>query len=144
MKKTRRPLPWLIGCTILLVGGCGSASGSSDRGGQQPRLIREPVGQIARGSNSTILLIDVAQDTRDRSSRCFVHYTTRVVTETTHLIKIELLRPNPEAQPFRCTANAVRGPFLVPVHLKRPYRGQKLVDATTGRRHTLTPRSQLS
>lgn len=144
MSKTRRLLPWLIGCSILLVGACGSAGGANDRGKPQRKLVREPWDQIARGRSSTILLIDVAQDTRDRSSRCFVHYTTRVVTETTHLIKVELLRPNPAAQPFRCTANAVRGPFLVPVHLKKPYRGQKLVDATTERRHTLTPRSQLS
>ncbi len=79
----------------------------------------------------------------DRSSPCFIHYTTRVVRQTSHRISIELLAPNTEGRPFACTANAVRGPFLVPVHLRNPYRGQRLFDPVTKRFHPLTPRSEL-
>jgi len=86
--------------------------------------------------------MDVPQDTADRSSRCFIRYTTRVVKQTSDVIRIELLEPDPEAQPFSCPANLV-GPFFVPVHLKAPYRGQRLVDPVTGRPHRLTRRAEL-
>jgi len=72
---------------------------------------------------------------------CLGPYQTRVTTETRRVIRIELLEPNPETGPFRCTAQAVRGTFSVPVRLPRPYHGQRLVDASTGRAHKLTPRS---
>jgi len=43
----------------------------------------------------------------------------------------------------RCAAVAVRGPFFVPVHLKQPYRRQRLLDSVTGFFHRLIPRSEL-
>jgi len=133
----------LLGCSFLLVTACGSASGSAHPTRHHPKLVREPWDGITRGRNSRTLLIDTAQDTADRSSRCFIRYTTRVVNETSHVIRIEVQEPNPEAQPLRCTANFVSGPFLVPVHLKALYRGQRLVDPVTGRPHRLTRRADL-
>lgn len=143
MSKTRQRLAMLLGSILLVAAAYEGASGSARLIQQHPRLVREPWEQITRGRNSRTLLIDTAQDTADRSSRCFIRYTTRVVNETSHVIRIEVQEPNPEAQPFRCTANFVSGPFLVPVHLKALYRGQRLIDPVTGRPHRLTRRADL-
>ncbi len=140
--RRRRLLTLLLGCSFLLVTACGSASGSTHPPRHHPKLIREPWDGITRGRNSTTLLIRASQDTTDRSSRCFIRYTTRVIRQTSHVIRIELLEPDPEAQPFSCPAKFV-GPFFVPVHLKAPYRGQRLVDPVTGRPHRLTRRAEL-
>ena len=135
-----RPLPsrlptQLIVVCGLLVTACGAASGST---AVKPSSMSaaEPWNEIARGGNSRTLLIDVFQGTRDRSSSCYIRYTTRVVTETAQVIRIELLRP-PPPHGFACTAQAVRGPFSVTVRLKRPYRRQQLIDAYSGRRYPL-------
>jgi len=135
-----RPLPsrlptQLIVVCGLLVTACGAASGST---AVKPSSMSaaEPWNEIARGGNSRTLLIDVFQGTRDRSSSCYIRYTTRVVTETAQVIKIELLRP-PPPHGFARTAQAVRGPFSVTVRLKRPYRRQQLIDAYSGRRYPL-------
>lgn len=144
MSKTHLRLAMLLGCSFLLVAACDSATGSTRPVKHHPRLVREPWDQIIRGRNSRTLLIDTGQDTADRSSRCFIQYTTRVVSETAHVIRIELQEPDPEAQPFHCFANRVSGPFFVSVDLKAPYRGQRLVDPVTGRAHRLARRSDLA
>ena len=105
--------------------------------------MRTPWDEITRAKRPRKLLINTVQGTADRSSPCFIRYTTRVVTETSHRISIQLLAPDTEGRPFSCTAQAVRGPFLVPVHLQKRYRGQTLIDPVTGRSHALTPRAKL-
>ncbi len=137
MSKTRRLLAIVLGCSLLLVTACSSASGSTHPPGHHPKLVRTPWDQIARGRNSRTLLLGTPQDV------CSIHYTTRVVKQTSNVIRIELLEPDPRAQPFACPAVAVRGSFFVPVHLKAPYRGQRLVDPVTGFSHRLIPRSDL-
>jgi len=140
--RTRRFFTTSISCGLfLLAGACANAS--SHRSNSPSELVREPWDQIIRGSDATTLLIDVFRSTNDRSSPCFVRYTTRIVAEAPDLIRIELLKPNPEGRPFGCPAKGVRGPFLVSVHLKNPYGGQRLVDATTGSAHAITHRSEL-
>jgi len=126
-----------------VVTACGSASGSIQRGEHHPKLVRTPWEQITRGSNPRTLLIDTVQGTTDRSSSCFIHYTTPVVRQTSRRISIEMLAPETKARGFQCAAVAVRGPFFVPVHLKQPYRGQRLLDPVTGFFHRLIPRSEL-
>ncbi len=142
--------PWarllitLLSCGSLLGAGCGSsASGSNQRGKHHPKLVRTPWEQITRGSNPRTLLIDTVQGTTDRSGSCFIHYTTRVVRQTSRLISIEMVAPETKDRRFQCTARAVRGPFFVPVHLKKPYRGESLLDPVTGRFHRLIPRTHL-
>ncbi len=138
--KSHRLLAVVLGCSLLLVTACASASGSSTHPARRhPKLVRTPwgPGPIARGRNSRTLLLGTTQDP------CFIHYTTRVLKQTSRVIRIELLEPDPEAQPFRCPAIAVRGRFFVPVHLEAPYRGQRLVDPVTGRAFRLSPRSDL-
>ncbi|MDQ2760608.1 MAG: hypothetical protein M3Y17_09325 [Actinomycetota bacterium] len=137
MSKNSRLLAIVLGCSLLLVAGCASASGSTHPPGHHPKLVRTPWGPIARGRDSRTLLL--------RTLDVCYHYTTRVVKQTSRVIRIELLEPDPEAQPFAsCPANAVRGSFfVVPVHLKAPYRGQRLVDPVTGFSHRLIPRSDL-
>lgn len=140
MGKTSRLLAIALGYSLLLVTGCASASGSSTHPARRhPNLVRTPwgPGPIFRGRNSRTLLLDTIQ------GYCSIHYTTGVLEQTSHVIRFELLEPDPEAQPFRCPAIAVRGSFFVPVHLKAPYRGQRLVDPVTGRAFRLTPRSGL-
>lgn len=139
-----RRLAAYLGCGCgLLLAGCGNASDSNHPRKHDSKLVREPWSQITRAKHSTTLLINTDQETADRSSRCFIHYTTHVVTQTSHRISIELLAPDREAQPFRCPAKAVRGRFLVAVHLKKRYRGQRLFDPVTGQFHPLTPRTEL-
>lgn len=130
------------GCGLLLAA-CGTASGSSAASPHVSKLVRAPWSEIARAKQSSTLLINTDQSTADRSSPCFVHYTTRVVRQTSRRISIELLAPSTEGRSFSCTAKAVRGPFLAPVNLKMPYRGQRLLDPLTGHFHRLTPRSEL-
>jgi len=146
MRLTSQKLATYLGCgcALLLVTACGNANGSTPPSAHASKLMRAPWSQIARAIHSTnTLLINTDQSTADRSSPCFIHYTTRVVTQTSHRITIELLAPSTEGRSFSCPANAVRGPFLVPVHLKKRYRGQKLLDPVTGHFHPLTPRSEL-
>lgn len=144
MSKTGRLLlTTLIGCSFALAGGCGSASVSSHQAKHNSKLVPAPWGQITRGHNSTTLLINETQDTADRRSDCFIRYTSRVIKETSHAVSIELLRPRPPAS-LRCLAKGVRGPFFVPVHLKRAYRGQRLVDPVTGLAHALARRSEVT
>lgn len=116
---------------LLLATGCGSASGGAHR----PKFVPYSWDEITTGSTSRTLLIAVPQPS------CLGPYKTRVATETRRVIRIELLEPNPETGRFRCPAQAVRGTFSVRVRLPRPYHRQKLVDASTGRAHKLTPRS---
>ncbi len=143
MSKARL-LITLLSCGSLLGAGCGSsASGSNQRAKHHPKLMRTPWEQITRGSNPRTLLIDTVQGTTDRSSSCFIHYTTHVVRQTSRLISIETLAPETKARGFQCAARAVRGPFFVPVHLKKPYRGQRLLDPVTGHFHRLTRRAEL-
>jgi hypothetical protein len=146
MTNTSQRLAAYLGCgCALLLAACGNASGSNPPSTHTSKLVRAPWSQIAHAKHHpTTLLINTAQDTADRSSPCFTHYTTRVVTETSHRISIELLAPNTEGRSFQCTSNGVGGPFLVPVHLKKRYRGQKLLDPVTGRFHHLIPRSKMS
>jgi len=118
----------------LFVTACAASGSTAGKHFSMPSA--EPWNEIARGGNTRTLLIDVFQGTRDRSSSCYIRYTTRVVTETAQVIRIELLRP-PPPHGFACTAQAVRGPFSVTVRLKRPYRRQQLVDAYSGRRYPL-------
>ncbi len=141
--NARRLRAVVLGCSLLLVTACGSASGSNQRGAHHPELMRTPWEQITRGSNPRTLLIDTVQGTTDRSSSCFIHYTTHVVRETSRRISIEMLAPETKARGFQCAARAVRGPFFVPVHLKKPYRGQRLLDPVTGHFHRLTRRAEL-
>ncbi len=126
--------------SALFVAGCGSATSPSRQRGQDSRTVTGEILQIARGTNPRTLLIDGIQNTTDRKDECFIHYTARVVQEKPRVIRVEVLGPPP---PPHCTANAVRGPCTVPVHLRRPYRGQKIIDAVTGRELQLLPRSQL-
>lgn len=81
------------GCALLLTA-CGNASGSNP---PSTKLVRAPWSEIARGRDSTTLLINTDQGTTDRSSPCFIHYTTRVVSQTSHRITIGLLAPSTEA-----------------------------------------------
>ena len=127
------------GCALLLTA-CGNASGSNP---PSTKLVRAPWSEIARGRDSRTLLINTVQGTTDRSGSCFIHYTTRVVSQTSHRITIGLLAPSTEGRSFSCTANGVGGPFLVPVHLKTRYRGQKLLDPVTGHFHRLISRSEM-
>ena len=87
--------------------------------------------------------METVQSTPYRSSKCFIHYTTRMLKQTPRVIRIELLEPDPRAQTFTCTAQAVSGHYFVPVHLEAPYREQRLVDPVTGRAFRLSPRSDL-
>lgn len=152
----QRPATYLgCGCGLLLAA-CGSANGSNPPSkpgkhdsnppsAHDSKFVRTPWDEITRSKRPSKLLINTIQGTADTSSPCFIHYMTRVVSQTSHRISIELLAPAiEEDRPFTCTANAVRGPFLVPVHLKKRYRGQKLLDPATGRCHHLVPRSELS
>jgi len=143
MGKISLLLAVLLACSALVVTACGSASGSIQRGAYHPKLVRQAWDQITRGSNPRTLLIDTVQGTTDRSGSCFIHYTTRVVRQTSRRISIEMLAPETKARGFQCAAVAVRGPFFVPVHLKQPYRRQRLLDSVTGFFHRLIPRSEL-
>lgn len=144
MRNRSQRLAVIMGCgCALLLTACGNASGSNPPSTHAPKLVRAPWSEIARGRDSTTLLINTDQATTDRSGSCFIHYTTRVVRQTSHRITIELLAPSTEGRSFSCTARRVRGPFLVPVHLKKRYRGQRLLDPVTGHVHPLTPRSEL-
>lgn len=145
MTNTSQRLAANLGCgCALLLAACGNASGSSPPSTHTAKLVRAPWSEIAHAKHDpATLVINTDQDTVDRSSPCFIHYTTRVVTETSHRISIELLAPNTEGRPFACTANGVGGPFLVPVHLRKRYRGQRLLDPVTGHFHHLIPRSDL-
>jgi len=141
MRNRSQRIAVIMGCgCALLLTACSNASGSK---APSTKLVRAPWSEIARGRDSTTLLINTDQSTTDRSGSCFIHYTTRVVSQTSHRITIELLAPSTEGRPFRCVARGVRGPFLVPVHLKKRYRGQKLLDPVTGHFYPLTPRSEL-
>jgi len=142
MTNTSQRLAAYLGCALLLSA-CGNASGVNPPSSHASRLVRAPWSEIARARQSTTLLINTDQGTADRSNPCFIHYTTRVVTETSHRISIQLLAPDTEGRPFSCTLQAVGGPFLVPVHLQQRYRGQTLIDAVTRRAHALTPRAEL-
>lgn len=156
MISTSQRLARYLGCSCgLLLAACGSASGSNPPNSPSKhdfksvskdgsKLVREPWDEITRAKRATKLFINTFQSTADESDPCFVHYSTHVVRHTAHRISIELLRPDPEDRPFSCPVNAVGGPFLVPVHLKKRYRGQKLLDPVTGRFHRLVPRSELS
>lgn len=138
---SRLLIPLIIVCS-LFTAACGTASGSTAKE-HNPTYTPEPWNEIARGGTARLLLIDVFQGTRDRSSPCYVRYRTRVVAETAHVVKIELLRPPPPRE-FGCAAIAVRGPFFVRVVLKSRYHRQSLIDAVTGRRYTLTSLSHFS
>lgn len=145
MKNTSQRLATYLGCGCgLLLGAGANASGSTPPSTDGSKLVREPWSEITRAQYPTTLLINTDQSTADRSSRCFIRYTTRVVSQTSHDISIELLAPSRETQRVSCPAKAVRGPFLVAVHLKKRYRGQRLLDPVTGRSHPLTPRADLS
>lgn len=122
---------------LVTTTGCAGATPSH----RTPRLIPAGWAQIARGHHPSLLLIDEPQSTRDRHSECFIHYTARVVAQTPRVIRIEVLQPSTHPS---CPTVAVRGPFLVPVHLRSPYRGQRLVDADTGLRHPLLRLRDLS
>ncbi len=92
------------GCALLLAA-CGNASGSNPPSTHSSKLVRAPWSQIAHARHHPMtLLINTDQDTADRSTPCFTHYTTRVVTETSHRISIELPAPNTEGRSFQCTA----------------------------------------
>lgn len=144
MTNTSQRLATCLGCGCgLLLAACGSASGSNPPRAHDSKLVRTPWDEITRTKRPRTLLINTVQGTADKSSPCFIHYTTRVVSQTSRRITIELLAPDTEGRSFQCTANAVRGPFLVPVHLKKPYRGQRLLDPVTGFFHRLIRRSEL-
>ncbi len=142
MTNTSQRLAAYVGCALLLSA-CGNAGGVAPPSSHASRLVRAPWDEVARARQSTTLLINTVQGTANRSNPCFIHYTTRVVTETSHRISIELLAPDTEGRPVSCPAKAVRGPFLVPIHLQKRYRGQTLIDPVTGRVHPLTPRAEL-
>lgn len=104
-----RRLAAYLGCGCgLLLAACGNAS-DPHPSKHDSKLVREPWSQITR-ANSTTLLVNTDQETADRSGRCFIQYTTRVVTQTSHRISIELLaakllaaKPSRfAAQPRRC------------------------------------------
>lgn len=145
MTNTSQRLAAYLGCgCALLLAACGNASGSNPPSTHTSKLVRVPWSEIARAKHhSATLLINTDQDTGDRSNPCFTHYITRTVTETSHRISIELLAPSTEGRSFQCTAKGVGGPFLVPVHLRKPYRGQRLRDPVTGHFYRLSPRSEL-
>jgi len=142
MVSTSQRLAAYAGC-VLLLAACGSAGGVDPPNSHASRLVRAPWDEIARAQHPSTLLINTVQGTANRSSPCFIPYTTRVVAETSHRVSIELLAPSTEGQRARCPAVAVRGPFLVPVHLQKRYRGQTLIDPVTGHSHALTPRAKL-
>jgi len=145
MTNTSQRLAMCLGCGCgSLLAACGSASGSNPPRAHDSKLVRTPWDEITRAKRPRKLLINTIQGTADKSDPCFIHYTTRVVSQTSHRISIELLARDREDRPVRCAAKAVRGPFLVPVHLKKRYRGQRLLDPATGRFHRLIPRSELS
>ena len=117
----------------------GSASAAT-----KPRWVPAPWDEIAKGRAGSLLVIDVTESTRHRRSPCYDHYKAHPTEQTAGRIEILLLERFPRLpQGVACPALAIRGPFLVPVHLNAPYRGQVLIDAATGRRHTLLARSAL-
>lgn len=131
-----------LGCGLLLAA-CGRANGVNHPAEHDPKLVRAPWSEIARAKDSSTLLINTDQGTADRSDPCFIHYSARVVTQTPHRISIQLLAPDNQGRSVQCTAQAVRGPFLVAVRLRERYRAQRLVDAVTGHVHRLIPRREL-
>ncbi len=144
MSNARGLLAVILGCSLLLVGRLRERQRLFHPSGQPPSQARaHTAGPDNAGGNARTLRIETIQSDPDRSSPCFIHYSTRVLKQTPRVIRIELLEPDPQAQPFRCPAIAAGGPFFVPVHLKAPYRGQRLVDPVTGRAHRLTRRSDL-
>jgi hypothetical protein len=82
-----------------------------------------------------IMLIDLAQGTRDTTSPCWVESRT-----TTHLVvgrfDITLWTGQKSAEGSNaCPALAIAGPFYATVHLPVPYSGQPLIDPISGRTH---------
>lgn len=112
MTNTSQRLATYLGCgCALLLAACGSASGSNPPSAHDSKLVRTPWDEITRAKRPRTLLINTIQGTADKSAPCFIHYTARVVSQTSHRISIELLARDREDRTVRCAANAVRGPF---------------------------------
>jgi len=110
-----------------------------------PLLARSAHPRIVNvSSNPRTLLIDTVQGTTDRSSSCFIHYTTRVVRQTSRRISIEMLAPETKGRSFSCAAVAVRGPFFVPVHLSLDPRKRGTTGMKEGNGRVLHRRSSES
>lgn len=143
MNRRRRLIVQLV-LTAAFLAAAGATAVGATAAAPKVRWVHAPWKEIARGRTGRLLVIDVVESTRDKHSPCFNHYKTRVVKQSARAIEILLLKRVPHRpKHFACPALAIRGPFLVPVNLKAPYRGQALIDASTGLRHKLVPRSAL-
>ena len=126
-----------ISVAVVALAACSSPRALDHRtpGPSSAALVRRVWRLIHPTDSSRVLLIDVAQDTRNALNPCWVQSATRV--SASHGAFYITLRQGTLRQPpsVECPALAVRGPFYATVRLPRPYTGQTLIDTVSRRPH---------
>jgi hypothetical protein len=92
---------------------------------------------IAPAKVGNKLLIFPERVTNDPADRCFVRYTSLVVSQNASRAVIALVQQSPVPEP-PCVGAAVLGSPVI-VRLHPPFAGERLVDAATGRTRKLAP-----
>lgn len=135
----RRAVLALLAMCVLTTTSCTSSSTSTGASGPARSVVwsKQPwaLVQIHPTDEPKIMLIDMAQSTRNTQSPCWIESRT-----ATHLgagrFEITLWLGHRTANDTgSCAALAVRGRFYATVHLPTPFDGEPLVDPVSGRNH---------
>ncbi len=114
---------------VFALVGCSGDSGATE-------AQAEAWDQVFAGPTGRTLLVSVSEGTLDRGSPCWKNFTTQA-RWTGHAFVVTTLGSQPHPSKAACPALAV--PAYAIVHLPRPYAGQPVEDADTGRTHRVLP-----